>query len=298
MIKKIFLILAFILCIGTTEEPRLFQPEDKDKGLWTAQKLYKGAEFIRETDDSVVVWLQNKTAKWQGDLYLMCLDCERRTELSNEDKMYCRMGCDNYWDKASSEGLNIFAKDGCSFEEPEPPAIYGPWLDPELWRDFEPVEECVYAYDDEVTCGNECKEDDPERCFYVECLKDCESGKIGFYRIFSSEVEPGAEVNLSRIFDIPKNKPIHFTYKVKDPEMCEDGMDEHPSNGNPASWWMKYTGGPFSVAGLSTNSICEFGFEEDSNPETSDMDYNDIIFQVKGLRIGVKDFSYQILKIR
>jgi hypothetical protein len=42
----------------------------------------------------------------------------------------------------------------------------------------------------------------------------------------------------------------------------------------------------WSVAGRVNDSILEFGFEDDTSP-TSDMDFDDILFQVQGLKLAV-----------
>ena len=84
---------------------------------------------------------------------------------------------------------------------------------------------------------------------------------------------------------------VTFAYKVR----------ELPRNGNSHSYDFKFTGLNYhdlwAVACQVNDSTVEFGFEDNSDYNTSDFDMNDIIFRVQGIAIKpARKLRYQIIK--
>ena len=129
-------------------------------------------------------------------------------------------------------------------------------------------------------------------------LMDPATGKPIF--LFSNKGTRNQAIDISKLADIPIGVPITFAYKVV-PNPCTSAEDLKWKYTGPNTAGSKYVsaaasdannnpnaryGHRWAVAGKVKNTdLLEFGFE-DATPAWSDMDFDDVIFQVKGLGLG------------
>jgi hypothetical protein len=123
--------------------------------------------------------------------------------------------------------------------------------------------------------------------------------------LFSNHSVPGEDLDLSAKVDIPIGVTLTFMYKVvgkgawKTREL--DATVLEPKYTGPNQKTSDYVsaissdknvnpvlrfGRRWSVSGRVDAKTLEFGFEDDTAP-TSDMDFDDIIFQVEGLKLAL-----------
>lgn len=122
--------------------------------------------------------------------------------------------------------------------------------------------------------------------------------------LFRNHATPGQVIVLTDRANVPQGQTLTFMYQVvgkgswyfeppaetRLPKYTgpNHAGDRHYSratsdgNRNPAFRF----GHRWSVAGRVNDSIIEFGFEDDTSPD-SDMDFDDVVFQVQGLRLVV-----------
>jgi hypothetical protein len=121
--------------------------------------------------------------------------------------------------------------------------------------------------------------------------------------LFSNHSPIGSTVDLTSLVAVPKGVPLTFMYQVigngawtrrvldaavKEPKFTGSNQEaslyrsavSSDGNVNPS---LRF-GHRWSVAGRVDAKVLEFGFEDDTDP-TSDMDFDDIIFQVEGLHL-------------
>lgn len=136
------------------------------------------------------------------------------------------------------------------------------------------------------------------KLFYI----DPATGKE--YFLFGNHEEPGRVVNLTDVVDVPMGATLTFVYKVVAMGSWDKGWGKFakvtpPKYTGPNRKGSKYFspstsddnmnpnfryGHRWSVAGHIGKDILEFGFEDDTTPE-SDMDFDDIVYGVEGLTL-------------
>jgi hypothetical protein len=127
--------------------------------------------------------------------------------------------------------------------------------------------------------------------------------------LFSNHSKTGEVVDLSAMVNIPVGVELTFMYKVVGNGAWTgrtlDASVVEPKYTGPNHKGSKYIsavssdgnvdpklrfGRRWSVAGRVNGKVLEFGFEDDTAP-TSDMDFDDIIFQAEGLNLAVFEKS-------
>jgi hypothetical protein len=131
--------------------------------------------------------------------------------------------------------------------------------------------------------------------FYV----DPSTGKE--IQLFGNHEAPGRVVTLTDLVNVPVGENLTFVYKVVDKGWGKDidDMIRTPKYTGPNRRGSKYFsqassddnqnenrrfGHRWSVAGKLSKDVLEFGFEDDDT-ETSDMDFDDIVYGVDGLTL-------------
>ena len=121
--------------------------------------------------------------------------------------------------------------------------------------------------------------------------------------LFGNHSEPGKVIDLSSIVEIPLGVPLTFMYKVVGQEHSSEirapkftGPNQKNSkyfsptssdnNQNPD---FRY-GNRWSVAGRVDGKVLELGFEDYTGAD-SDMDFDDIVFQIEGLSLATFERS-------
>jgi hypothetical protein len=121
-------------------------------------------------------------------------------------------------------------------------------------------------------------------------------------KLFSNHSPPGVALDLTSMVNIPKGIPLTFMYKVDKlfPGATDSTLLE-PKYTGPNNKRSKYVspissninnnpsfrfGNQWAVAGRVDANTLEFGFEDDTTPG-SDMDFDDIVFQIDGLNLAL-----------
>ncbi|MDB5051870.1 MAG: hypothetical protein JWO30_4941 [Fibrobacteres bacterium] len=112
-------------------------------------------------------------------------------------------------------------------------------------------------------------------------------------RLFSNRDAPGSEIDVMKSMSLPAGGTLVFMYDPENngpiftgPNLPGDKYFTEDSNDRYGHRW--------SVAGKVDKSTIEFGFEDFHplfNSKKSDFDFDDIIFQVKGLSLVVMKTS-------
>jgi hypothetical protein len=117
--------------------------------------------------------------------------------------------------------------------------------------------------------------------------------------ILSNKAPTGQVINLSDIVDIPVGSSLTFMYQVRDqmgdvrgtttpkytgPNQPGDTYFSEASSDSNITPSFRF-GHRWAVLGNVNDSVIQFGFE-DEDARTSDMDFDDVIFFVRGLEIG------------
>ncbi|MDB5102576.1 MAG: hypothetical protein JWP91_265 [Fibrobacteres bacterium] len=134
--------------------------------------------------------------------------------------------------------------------------------------------------------------------FYI----DPATGKELF--LFGNHEDPGRVITLSDMVDVPVGQTLTFVYKVVGKGRWDRNLDDFGEIRVPKYTGPNRRGKPYytsvssdvnkdpgkryghrwSVAGRISKDVLEFGFEDDSTPD-SDMDFDDIVFGVDGLTL-------------
>jgi hypothetical protein len=123
-------------------------------------------------------------------------------------------------------------------------------------------------------------------------------------KLFRNHDTPNQPIILSDKVNIPIGATLTFMYRVvgkgtwtfdptpetmlpkyTGPNHARDKLYSNASSDANEKPDLRF-GHRWSVAGRVNDSILEFGFEDDTSP-TSDMDFDDIVFDVKGLKLAV-----------
>jgi hypothetical protein len=131
--------------------------------------------------------------------------------------------------------------------------------------------------------------------YYIDPLTGAE------IQLFDNHDDPGRVVTLTDLVSVPIGQTLTFVYKVVDKGHGKDldDMTRVPKYTGPNRKGSPYFsrassddnqnpsrrfGNRWSVAGRISKDVLEFGFEDDDT-ETSDMDFDDIVYGVDGLTL-------------